>query len=84
MRQLLQIRQLVNGRRNASDRAATNANGRASYLFDHTLGLQGIIYPRIVKLKGTFGNSFISIAIGIDAGVSTVNRINVTSITLCE
>jgi hypothetical protein len=75
MSQFLQIGQLINGRRNASNWATTDTNRGSGDLFDHTLCLKGVSDPRIVKLKGTFGNSFVTIAIRIDTGVTTVAKL---------
>ena len=72
MSQFFHIRQLIDGRWDASNGTATDTNGRSRDLFNHTLCLQGVGHPRIVKFKGTFGNSFVTIAIRVDTRVTTV------------
>ena len=74
--QFLQIRQLIDGGWNTSDGAAPDTNGGPGDRFDHTLCLQGVRHPRVVKLKGTLGNTLVTIAIGVDTGVTTVEKTN--------
>ena len=63
------------GLRDSRDRTALYTNGRPGDEFGHFLSLEWIVDPRLIKVKGTLGNTLFAIAVGIYTGVSTVENL---------
>jgi hypothetical protein len=84
MCQFLQIRQLIDGGWNASDGAAPDTNCGPGDRFNHTLCLERVRHPRVVKLKGTLGNPLVTIAIRVDTGVTTFEQQMTEKMNRCK
>ena len=71
--QLLNLLHFIRGG-NSRYRAAFDSDGRPCDLFSHSLCRQRIRDPSIIELKGTFCDSFVTIAIGVYSSIPATDE----------